>query len=197
MAVHACLINGMRDNLELSEVTLCVLNNTAQSQKYPWMRILAPHKGNGIACFSWHCLRLGTSPWLCFQGKSPLQNIAGIKWEPFWFLGDFSVQCHRYRHEWEGWENQKAATLVSDRTFKFSVDWPGGGADEAPSNIRYGVQCCGWEFKCPQSQDSKWWFPQQLQLSSLVNRKLTLLRNMLLNLHLNIVTAELQLLWEC
>lgn len=52
MAVHACMINGTCKDLEPSEVTLCVLNNTAQIQKYPWMRILAPHKFNGIACFS-------------------------------------------------------------------------------------------------------------------------------------------------
>lgn len=49
MAVHVCMIYGTRKDLELSEVTLCVLNNTAQIQKYPWMRILAAHKYNDTA----------------------------------------------------------------------------------------------------------------------------------------------------
>lgn len=49
MAVHACMINGTCKDLELLEVTLCVLNYTAQIQKYPWMRILAAHKCGDIA----------------------------------------------------------------------------------------------------------------------------------------------------
>lgn len=52
MAVHAFMINDTCKDLELSEVTPRVLNNIAQIQKYPLMRILAPQKCNGIACFS-------------------------------------------------------------------------------------------------------------------------------------------------
>lgn len=52
MAVHVYMIYGPRQNLELSEVTLCVLNITAQIQKYPRMRILAEHKYNDTACSS-------------------------------------------------------------------------------------------------------------------------------------------------
>lgn len=45
MAVHACMINGTYKDLELSEVTPCVLNNTAQIDPLP-EEIYASHIGH-------------------------------------------------------------------------------------------------------------------------------------------------------